>query len=134
MIPTWLADHLRAIGADNPDGVTRAARIGSCRRCQADVIRGLDGDLAAWSATADVAEIDEYGEYLALLAHRMTYNLVRYSGRWELNGRGFSQLRHPRRSAVVPAHRCGARIPITTDPWLETKGETRSPASIDPPF
>lgn len=134
MIPGWLQEHLRAIGADNPDGITRAARLSRCPLCTAEVLRGLDGDLAAMPAVTDTAEIDEFGEYLALIAGRTTYNLARHGGRWELNGRGFSQLRRERKAAVVPAHRCGAKIPPTNNPWFKEEKEMQPVDSIVPPF
>ena len=55
MMPAWLR---RRFEAENPDGITRKARIGSCRSCAGAVVRGLDADLLAIPVVCDAIAVD----------------------------------------------------------------------------
>jgi hypothetical protein len=113
-LPEWLAVKL---AADNPDGVTRSARLGRCDTCRHPVLRGLDGDLAALPVVVAPVELDHFGEYLAVARGCRTYYLARRfsaSGRprWELDPRWGVHIANPdRRYPVVPEHRCGVWLP-----------------------
>lgn len=113
MIPDFILDQLRA---DNPDGVTRNARLSRCRDCGRGVLRGLDADPCGGAVTADADEIDQVGELIAILRGVRTYQLTRTttsSGRgvWQLDPREPAAIRAGQMRPVVPAHRCGERLP-----------------------
>ncbi len=136
-LPEWLVAKLRA---DNPDGVTRAARLGTCERCRRPVLRGLDDDRCAMAVTAEPFEIDRFGEYLALARGLRTFHLARRfgssgAGRWEIDARDKCAIESPRkRYPVIPQHRCDVRLPAVADGLLASL----KPASADydgpPPF
>lgn len=106
-------------GHYNADGVHRGARPDRCRDCRRPVLLGLDAERCALAATTDPHEIDAIGELLAIRIGLVTYNLTRGFSKkgnrqWTLNARTLTDLQSPRRSAVVPAHRCGIAIPTAT--------------------
>lgn len=87
-----------------------------CERCGARVVRGLDDDRTAWTATADPIELDAFGEYLALRTGRMTYSLIlgaNSSGKriWHLQARYPHDIRAARQVAVLASHRCHRPLP-----------------------
>ena len=92
---------------------TRKAKLIACIRCDEPVLRGLDGDVAAFSAWAGVYPLGEYGEVQALIAGRRTYEL--HNGRldrrdqWMIAGTPASS------TTVVTDHVCGEPIP---DDWV----------------
>jgi hypothetical protein len=136
-LPPWLATKL---AAENPDGVTRSARLGRCEACGHPVLRGLDGDVAALPVTAAPVELDHFGEYLALARGCRTYYLARrfsVSGRprWELDPRWTEHVaRAERRYPVIAEHRCGLHLPH----WEGGRLAKMKPPSADytgpPPF
>lgn len=137
-LPDWLRAHLANIGADNPDGVTRSARLGTCRDCGRRVIRGLDDDRCAMAATADPHEIDAAGEYLALRIGLATYSLRRTtsaSGKaaWNIDPRTRWVIEGGKPGAVVAQHRCGIAIPPAAQSRLPAWHAPR-PAADHPPF
>jgi hypothetical protein len=122
-IPAWVQAHLEAIGQANPDGVSRAARATRCRLCRAHVLTALDGDVAAMPTRVTNQEIDEMGEFLALSLGIPTYTLRRAGGSaqgpvWHIDGRNQSEIRGPRKYAVMAQHRCGVNIPPAVTPIL----------------
>lgn len=136
-LPEWLVAKL---AADNPDGYTRAARIGTCPHCRARVLRGLDDERCALAVDVTPVELDHYGEYLALARGLRTYYLTRRmsvsgSSRWEIDPRYPAMIeRKERRYAVIPEHRCFIWLPTVTDGML---ANTRKPAATPtdtPPF
>lgn len=123
----------------NADGVSRAARLDHCPDCGQRTLTGLDADRCGLAAKTDPTEIDALGEYLAIRLGIPTYNLTPgYSGkgkrRWELSPRMLPHIEAPRRSAVVAAHRCGIRLPATTQPFPQPTTTPRSARSAVPPF
>ena len=136
-LPEWLVAKLRA---ENPDGVTRAARLGRCERCGRPVLRGLDDDRCAWVAVAEPFEVDRFGEYLALARGLRTFHLARRYGsagasRWEIDSRDKCAIASPhKRYPVIPQHRCDVILPAAAGGLLAKL----KPASADydgpPPF
>lgn len=136
-LPEWLTAKLRA---DNPDGVTRAARLGTCERCQLPVLRGLDDDVCAWVAVAMPIEIDQFGEYLALARGLRTYHLSRRfspsgAARWEIDVRSTWAVESNRnRYPVIPQHFCGVTLPAVADGLLSHLKPLSADYSGPPPF
>lgn len=134
-LPGWLVAHLDATGRSNPDGVGRGARLGRCRRCTRQVLRGLDGDLAAFPAECDPHEIDTNGELLALALGLRTYMLTRSmtSSRklgWNLDPRTQWGIRAGQRTALVVEHRCGIAIPAAARSWLPRQASLPTPSDV----
>lgn len=139
MIPRWLQTHLETIGAANPDGIGRTARITRCRSCHQPVIAGLDADRAAGPATVDPTPLSTLGEALALATGRTTYTL-RTQPRLQLDHRYAIAIRHnpadhlTNNRDVVADHTCGAD-PLPTRPSrLDQTERARVPADAPPPF
>lgn len=134
-MPDWLRRHLEASGHLSPDGVTRAARTTHCRRCGAVVMRGLDGDKAAFPATVDPEPLTALGEVLALLAGRGTYELRWVGHRYELDARDQWQIqgRPPAEIHAVAEHACGSGL---TAAGYRPDDPTPPPTEYpdDPPF
>ncbi|MGS2641698.1 hypothetical protein [Streptosporangium sp. G12] len=99
MIPAWL---LARTG-----GNLRAAGISLCAGCQQPVLRGLDDERAALPARVDIAPIDEFGEALALIQGRMTYDLIGGAQKKELELRYEWHINKARKYPVHAAHKCG---------------------------
>lgn len=129
--PTWLARHLEATGATNPDGYGRTIRAAICRKCGAHVIRGLDADRAALPTTADPEPITITGELIAIANGLTTYDLVKHSTRPELDHRNQWRISGPRRNPVLAEHRCGTTWPTQPAP---TPAPTPRKAGDDPNF
>lgn len=87
----------------------RQAKTTTCPICRADLLVGLDGDVAALSAICDDQHLTRAGELLAVIAGRHVYDL---DVRGDLNRRDRWTIRTPR-DVVVPEHRCHEPIPIT---------------------
>jgi hypothetical protein len=125
---------------DNPDGITRGARLGTCPACTHPVLRGLDDDVCAMAVTVAPIELDHYGEYLALARGLRTFSLARRfssSGkpRWELDPRDqWGIAKQARRYPVVPQHRCGIWLPSITDGLLSKMKPPAEDYSGPPPF
>lgn len=116
MIPTWLQPILETRGALNQDGISRAARARHCRRCGRTTLRGLDADRAALAVTVDPTPVNALGEFLALSAGRITYDLEWRAGRYELSPREPAHIRAAparlrARRQVVVSHSCGSTMP-----------------------
>lgn len=135
-LPDWL---LRKLEADNPDGVTRAARLTRCPRCRTRTLTGIDDDTCGIAVTVTPIELDHYGEYIALCHGLRTYHLARRfntSGtpRWELDWRATTHIAsHHRRYPVVAGHRCGLHLPPAETSLLTAM----KPAPVhhdEPPF
>jgi hypothetical protein len=136
-LPTWLVERLRA---ENPDGVTRSARLGTCEHCRHPVLRGLDEDICALAVTVSPIELNHFGEYLALARGLRTYALARRfsvsgSPRWEIDNRDRWQIENPRRRyAVVPEHKCGLSLPHWKDGVLADMKPPSADYDGPPPF
>jgi hypothetical protein len=139
-IPTWLQQHLEAIGAWNADGVTRRATARRCRSCRAPTLAGLDHHAAALPVRCDPTPLNALGELQALMAGHSTYRLAWLIDHYELDYRSHFDIRaHPagtdKQSEVIREHKCGAAIPasyIGSDmtPPASTKGINND----SPPF
>lgn len=97
--PTWLAEKQAE--------AARKTRPGTCRRCGADVLVGLDGDRCALPATVDPRPAGPADELRALAAGRDSYDLaadeLTHRTRWHVLG--------PRRAPVHVAHACPEETP-----------------------
>lgn len=90
------------------------ARLDTCPRCDAAVIVGLDSHIAALPAVVDPLPLDPHAELDARLAGRMTYDLIRVSGRQELSPRDYDLTHRPH--PVVATHTCPGPIPASAIP------------------
>ena len=92
--PPWLAAKIRAN--------QRQARDGTCRRCGAPLLAGLDADVCAFTVTADPAPVGPGAELRALMAGRASFDLLggelHRRDRWHVTGR--------RRWPVLLEHVC----------------------------
>ena len=113
VVPAWLA---RRQGE-----VYRAAALRLCPGCQAPTLVGLDADITAFTARADVLPIDELGETIALLSGRPTYDLVTNGGRKELHRREEWNIGGIRRYPVLAAHKCGVALDAHAAPVKHVK-------------
>jgi hypothetical protein len=136
-LPEWLVAKLRA---ENPDGVTRGARLGTCERCRRPVLRGLDDDRCAMAVEADPFEVDRFGEYLALARGLRTFHLARRfnsagAARWEIDPRTqWSIAVERKRYPVIPQHRCGVILPAIANGMLAKLKPTSAEYDGPPPF
>lgn len=137
-LPEWLEAHLKATGRFNADGVARSARLRNCPDCGAKVLRGLDGDRAAFPVICDPHEIDANGETVALMCGLRTYSLTRSgtaSGMaWNLDARLPAVVAAEQRTAVVAQHRCGMAVPPSGRSFLPAWMNKAATDSTDPPF
>lgn len=140
---SWLLDHLIAAGHVTETGLTRRARIRTCRhvKCRDQVLVGLDSDICALEAACDPYPLSRLGEALALVDGRRTLTLRREGPGWVLDWRDAHEITsspaesRPRRD-VVRQHRCGTPRPAgdllapTTFPEVHPP----EPAGAVPPF
>lgn len=91
----------------------RQAKLHICQRCRAECMRGDDNDNCAMTATVDIDPIDAFGESLAVLSRRGTYDLIPMSGKtakpgaMELHHRqNYHYLKDERKWPVLVEHRC----------------------------
>lgn len=54
----------------------RRAHLYKCRDCGAPILKGLDNDKLAFSATTEIAPITRAGEITAILNRHRTYDLI----------------------------------------------------------
>lgn len=119
-IPAWLLAKI---------GPHRAAHLAKCG-CGAPLICGLDADNAAILARCDPTPIDEFGEAIALMNGRPTYDLTGDSRRKELEYRYEWSIKRPRKYSVLAAHKCGTPPLSAAIPAAISRVE----AGADPPF
>lgn len=103
-LPTPIAEQIH----ENRASTRRTARFHRCRRCGAIVLTGLDGDVLAWTATADPTPINAQAELAVLLLLQRTYRVDHTREGYHLT------YRHPAHrgpGTVLPAHACGRRFP-----------------------
>jgi hypothetical protein len=106
-MPAWLVRLL-----ETTTGGFRASRWDRCRSCGQLIIRGLDGDVAAFEATADPTPITEGQETLCARIGRWTYALTMNSRRIELDRRDKWSIGRPSPDRpIIPAHNCRGRFP-----------------------
>jgi hypothetical protein len=120
VVPAWLA---RRQGEAH-----RAAALRLCPSCQAPTLVGLDADITAHAARADVLPIDELGETIALLSGRSTYDLVTNGGRKELARREEWNISGLRRYPVLSAHKCGVALDVYAAPVIRARRKAISHA------
>jgi hypothetical protein len=113
VVPAWLARR--------QGDAHRAAALRLCPACQTPTLVGLDADIAAFAARADVLPIDELGETVALLSGRPTYDLVTNGGRKELARREEWNIGGDRRYPVLAAHKCGVALDAHAVPVKQTR-------------
>jgi hypothetical protein len=133
-LPHWLQEHLRTIGADNPDGVSRRARLTHCRTCRRTLVVGLDADPCGIAATADAQEIDAVGEYLALTLGLRTFTLTRTAGTWQLEYRDQFAVAGEKKHPILAAHTCTIRLPPAVESLFPPAPPPTPAYSADPPF
>lgn len=135
MKPGWLLRHLEQTGRANTDSVSRDLTAGTCPRCRAHVLRGLDGDICALALTVDPDPVSRVGEALALITDRRTANVTRSNGRWRLHHRDPWRIRGPRFGLVLAEHRCSAPLPLADPTGPDpTRPASAAPASEECPF
>ena len=114
-MPEHLLRLLKDKGVITERGTSRVSRMRRCRRCRTLTLAGLDGNVLAMDADADLPPLTRRGDLLALVAGRVTY---------ELGADGRLHYRSPRHvvhgpptpsSSVHAAHRCGVPPPAE---WL----------------
>ncbi len=114
MMAPWLIEHLRNIGALNPDRIGRRAKAQRCPRCSTLTLVGLDADRCAFAVRVDVDPIGPVGEILATFADRRTYAVRGDGANLELNARGQFEIQGTPAGVgdydVVAAHVCGADV------------------------
>lgn len=116
MTAAWLRTYLETTGRANTDGIGRVVRVGLCRDCGAQVVRGLDDEICAIPVTCDPTPIDTLGEALATITARRTYDLTGPARRPNLDPRRPDHIRRPRRYPVLVTHLCGQPLPADTTP------------------
>jgi hypothetical protein len=114
-VEPWLVEQLIAKGVMTEDRVTRRATVRACPRCGRWTFRGLDGDVAAFDTSVDLAPLSAFGELVARTAEIDTYSLRYIGGRYEIDPRTAMEIRlKPPGSAVgedvVARHVCGVDI------------------------
>lgn len=112
-IPAWLARR--------QGDAHRAAALRLCPTCQAPTLVGLDADIAAFTARADIVAVNELGETIALLSGRPTYDLVTNGGRKELHRREEWNITAGRRYPVLASHQCGVPLDAHAAPVKHVK-------------
>lgn len=133
MIPTWLAEHLQALGRSDGDGVRRAAKLTHCRKCSSPVIVGLDADRCALVAKCDVQPISPLGELQAIATGRATYNLAVTAARIEIDARHPWAISGQRKHPVIAEHACHSP-PLDPDSADRAPLAIRRPEYIQPPY
>jgi hypothetical protein len=125
-IPTWLRRHLAQTGT-MIDGVTRSARIQTCKTCHRTVIRGFTDEPCSILATCDLAPLSNLGEAVALMQGRMTFDLTYRGGRLEIDLREADHIQGSppetpgwwrAKSDVLAEHRCNNNDPL---PAIESR-------------
>ena len=86
------------------------ARLDRCPRCDAATIHALTAPPAAWEVRTDPVPLDPPGEILALIAGRMTYDLVTTAGHQQLLFRDQFRITG-RKWPVLATHTCPGPIP-----------------------
>lgn len=113
-LATMVAAGVRT-GQDYLDGGnTERADHYRCPRCGADTLKGLDGEVAAFSVITEVDPVDERGEFLALMSGRDTF-LHRMSGKkMQLRWRSAGMIKAfpPSQYRVLAEHRCGQPLGV----------------------
>lgn len=101
--------------------MSRSARRHSCKSCGADVLTGADRDTAALPVTVDGSPVDNFGEAVAVMTGRKTFDLRPTRGSRggivgvQLEERTASRIRNSMRLFAVHAeHRCGQPLPSAT--------------------
>lgn len=108
-LPAWLDQHVRTI-TGRPAG-SRWARLSRCHHCRAQILTGLDNDIAAFDARADPTPTNEIGEALARLDGRYTYSLTRTKDRYKLIRRDRWQiLGDSTHVDILAEHKCHAPL------------------------
>lgn len=137
----WLTDHLIAGGHLTETGLSRRARIRTCR-CRHLILAGLDSDICAFEAAADPIPLTPLAEMLARIEGRPTYDLRREGGGWVLDRRdhhriAFAPAGSRPRIDVVRAHQCHSRNlsgPETTHTAFAEARPTALPPGAPAPF
>lgn len=107
-LPAWLQ---RTIG-----DTYRTVRLRTCPHCRTPVLAGLDADICAFSVRADLMPLTTFGEALALLAGRRTFDLIGGTQAKRLDIREEHNIRARRRYPVLPEHRCGQGLAAHCEP------------------
>ena len=130
MLSRQLVAYLTDRGRGDSDGIRRAAHISTCSCCRWSVLRGLDADVAALPAVADIYALDVNGEYIAISEGRQTYMLSFNGIRYQLDVRLLGHIQGARRVTVVAEHRCGQ--PLTFGTLAADVKAIEKPTLIDP--
>lgn len=107
----WLLAHLIRHGYVTETGITRTARIRTCRCCRTPTLAGLDDTTCALDVSCDPTPLTPIGEALALVEGRRTLALHREGNRFVLDPREREHITaYPAstrdREDVLREHRC----------------------------
>jgi hypothetical protein len=116
VIPPWL----RGRGGDP----TRGVKLRLCHQCGTVILVGLDADRCAVTANVDPTPLTEFGEAVALITGRGTYDLVPADDRKELHCRNASHIKKPRRYLVFGDHQCEKPLAAFAQPIPEKRRTT----------
>jgi hypothetical protein len=128
-IPEWLRRQLAETGVIT-QGFTRRARPATCRMCRQPVVKGWTEEPCAVLASCDPAPLSNVGEAVALLQGRMTFDLARRGGRYELDLRESDHIHGSpperpdqwrRAGDVLAQHRCPTDPPAYPLPTIESR-------------
>lgn len=110
-----LQAHLETIGRADVDGVKLRARYTRCDRCTAEVLRGLDAEVAGLPVATDVVDLDRVAEAVVLLSGRRTFRVLELPDGLRIARRDPWSIAADRQTRpVVAEHRCGAPTPASS--------------------
>jgi hypothetical protein len=89
-----------------------------CPRCRASTLKGLDGEVAAFSVMTEVDPVDERGEFLALMSGRDTFTHRMVGKKMQLRWRSAGMIKAfpPSQYRVLAEHRCGQPLGVPAPP------------------
>lgn len=119
--PTWPLSRRPALRnayearriAELVEAGQRVAKRHTCRKCDAECLRGDDHDTMSIKVVVDVAPVDRLGEALAIVAGLRTYDIGPQTGKTARPGAFVLYIREPwhygcaaRKYPVLVEHRC----------------------------
>lgn len=116
----------------NPASALHAV-LTSCPRCACALIHALDAPVAAFEVRLDPEPLNQIEELTALLAGRMTYDLIPVWGHHEIAHRDQWRIRN-RKYPVLATHQCPGRIPATLAAQFKTSTTKGDRYAQRPPF
>jgi hypothetical protein len=113
--------------------MARVARADNCRKCGVYIAYGLDDDVCAFEAFADVEPVTSLGEAQATLLGLRTYELRRTRDGFQIDHRHWAHIAGRPADAtpldVLAEHRCGQQLDRA-----EPNIRPRTTTTTEPPF